>query len=135
MILTIFYMWGFICFCFCFFCHMYVFLGEMSSAHFWLGCLFFDIEPYEIFCTLEINPFSVTSFANIFSHAEGGLFVLFRVSFAVQKLISLIRFLFFYFCFYFHYSRRWIWKRIAVVYARVFCLCFLCEFYSIWSYI
>ena len=39
---------------------------------------------------LEINPLSVVSFANIFSHAEGCLFVLFMVSFAVQKLLSLI---------------------------------------------
>ena len=40
---------------------------------------------------LEINPFSVASFANIFSHSEGCLFVLFMVSFAVQNLLSFIR--------------------------------------------
>ena len=40
---------------------------------------------------LEINPLSVVSFANIFSHSEGCLFVLFMVSFAVQKLLSLIK--------------------------------------------
>ena len=40
---------------------------------------------------LEINPLSVVSFADIFSHSEGGLFVLFMVSFAVQKLLSLIK--------------------------------------------
>ena len=40
---------------------------------------------------LEINPLSVASFANISSHSEGYLFVLFMVSFAVQKLLSLIR--------------------------------------------
>ena len=40
---------------------------------------------------LEINPLLVPSFANIFSHSEGCLFVLFMVSFAVQKLLSLIR--------------------------------------------
>ena len=34
----------------------------------------------------------VASFANIFSHSEGCLFVLFMVSFAVQKLLSLIRY-------------------------------------------
>ena len=34
---------------------------------------------------------SVDSFANIFSHSVGCLFVLFRVSFAVQKLLSLIK--------------------------------------------
>ena len=40
---------------------------------------------------LEINPLSVASFANIFSHSEGCLLVLFLVSFAVQKLLSFIR--------------------------------------------
>ena len=34
---------------------------------------------------LEINPLSVVSFANIFSHSEGCLFVLFMVSFAVKS--------------------------------------------------
>ena len=42
-------------------------------------------------CILEINPLSVTSFANIFPHSVGCLFILFMVSFAVQKLLSLIR--------------------------------------------
>ena len=40
---------------------------------------------------LEINPLSVASFANIFSHSKGCLFILFTVSFAVQKLLSFIR--------------------------------------------
>ena len=40
---------------------------------------------------MEINPLSVDSFAKIFSHSVGCLFVLFRVSFAVQKLLSLIK--------------------------------------------
>ena len=39
---------------------------------------------------LEINPLSVVSFAIIFSHYEGCLFTLLIVSFAVQKLLSLI---------------------------------------------
>ena len=40
---------------------------------------------------LEINPLSVVSFAIIFSHSEGCLFTLLIVSFAVKKLLSLIR--------------------------------------------
>ena len=40
---------------------------------------------------LEINPLSVVSFAIIFSHSKGCLFTLLIVSFAVQKLLSLIR--------------------------------------------
>ena len=41
---------------------------------------------------LETNPLSVVSFAIIFSHSEGCLFTLLMVSFAVQKLLSLIKF-------------------------------------------
>ena len=40
---------------------------------------------------VEINPLLAVSFAIIFSHSEGCLFTLFIVSFAVQKLLSLIR--------------------------------------------
>ena len=40
---------------------------------------------------LDINPFSVMSFANIFSHSVGCLFILSMVSSAMQKLLSLIR--------------------------------------------
>uniref|UniRef100_A0A8C9CPR9 Uncharacterized protein n=1 Tax=Phocoena sinus TaxID=42100 RepID=A0A8C9CPR9_PHOSS len=63
-----------------------------SSAHFfdWIVC-FFVIELYELLYILEIKPLLVTSFANIFSLSIGHLFVLFMVSFSVQKLISLIR--------------------------------------------
>ena len=39
---------------------------------------------------LEINSLPVASFANIFSHSEGCLFVLFMVSFTYKNL-SLIR--------------------------------------------
>ena len=40
---------------------------------------------------LEIKPLSVASFANIFSCSVGCLFTFLMVSFAVQKLVSLIR--------------------------------------------
>ena len=39
----------------------------------------------------EMSCFSVASFAIIFSHSEGCLFTLLRVSFVVQKLLILIR--------------------------------------------
>ena len=53
------------------------------------------------FYILEINPLSVASFANIFSHSKGCLFTLFMVSFAVQKLSSLVRSHLFIFVFIF----------------------------------
>ena len=58
---------------------------------FQLDCLFFDIELYELLFILEINPLSVALFANIFSHSIGCPFLLFMISFAVRKLICLIR--------------------------------------------
>ena len=136
---------------------------------------------------LEINSLSVASLANIFSHSEGCLFVLFMASFAVEKLLGLIAVLscvqlfvtlltlacqdplsmefsrqeywsgllfptpgdlsdprrmmqppaslgrFFTnnaswealylgsicFCFYFHYSRKWVKKNLAVIFVSV----------------
>ena len=48
---------------------------------------------------LEIDPLSVVSFAIILYHSEDCLFTLLIVSFAVQKLLSLIRSHFFTFVF------------------------------------
>ena len=48
---------------------------------------------------LEINPLLIALYANIFSHSEGCLFILFTVSFVVQKLLNLISSYFFSFIF------------------------------------
>ena len=40
---------------------------------------------------LDINPLSDISFAYIFSHSVGGIFILLIVSFALQKLFSLMQ--------------------------------------------
>ena len=62
------------------------------SAHFWTGFyVFLILSCMSCLYILEINPLSVDSFANIFSHYESCLFFLFMVSFAVQKLLSFIR--------------------------------------------
>ena len=64
-----------------------------SSNHFLIALFaFLILSCMSYLCVLEINPFSVASFANIFSHSEGCLFILFMVSFVVKKLLSLIRF-------------------------------------------
>ena len=68
--------------------HLFLFFGKMSIQVFWVFdwiVCFFLIELY-------INPLSVASFANIFFHIVGGLFISLVVSFAVQKLLSLIQF-------------------------------------------
>ena len=63
-----------------------------SSAQFWISLfVFLILTCMSCLYILEINPLSVASFANIFSHSEGCLFVLFMVSFAMQKLLSSIR--------------------------------------------
>ena len=48
-----------------------------------MGCLY----------VLGINSLPVMSLANTFSHSVGYPFILLRASFAVQKLLSLIKFL------------------------------------------
>ena len=62
-----------------------------SFSHFLIGLfVFLVLICMSCLYVLEINPLSVVSFA-IFSHSEDYLFTLFIVSFAVQKLLSLIR--------------------------------------------
>ena len=96
-----------------------------SSAHFWIGLfVFLILSCMSCLYILEINPLSNDSFANIFSHSEGCLFVLFMVSFTVQKLLSLIRFHLFCFCFL--CLKRQVQKIfLQFVSKRVFCLHFL----------
>ena len=63
-----------------------------SSAHFWIVLLVFLIlSCVDGLYIFQVNPLSVVSFAIIFSHSEGCLFTLFIVSFALQKLLSVIR--------------------------------------------
>ena len=63
-----------------------------SFSHFLVVLFAFLVLNYmSCLYILEINPLSVVSFAIIFSHPEGCLFTLLLVSFAVQKLLSLIR--------------------------------------------
>ena len=71
-----------------------------SFPHFLTGFFVFLVLSYmSCLYILEINPLSAVSFALIFSHSEGLLFTLLRVSFAVQKLLSLIRSCLFTFAF------------------------------------
>ena len=63
-----------------------------SSTHLLIELfVFLILSSMSCLYILEINPLSVVSFANIFSHSEGCLFILFTVSFDVQKLLNLIR--------------------------------------------
>ena len=63
-----------------------------SSVHFLIRLfVFLILNCMSCLYILEINPLSVTLFAIIFSHSESCVFILFIVSFAAQKYLSLIR--------------------------------------------
>ena len=63
-----------------------------SFSHFLIGLfVFLALNYMSCLYILEVNPLSVVSFAITFSHSEGCLLTLLIVSFAVQKLLSLIR--------------------------------------------
>ena len=70
-----------------------------SSVHFLIEYVF-NIELYELYI-LEIKLLSVTWLANIFSQWVYSLFFLFMISFAMQKLLSLIRYHLLIFALYF----------------------------------
>ena len=63
-----------------------------SFPHFLIGLFVFLVSScMSCLYILEVTPLSVVSFAIIFSYSEGCLLTLLIVSFAVQKLLSLIR--------------------------------------------
>ena len=67
-----------------------VYLGLFR--HFLIGVfVFLALSCMSFLYILEINPLSVVSFPIIFPQSEGHLFTLLIISFAVQKLLSLIR--------------------------------------------
>ena len=87
-----------------------------SFSHFLIGLfVFLVLSCMSCLPVLEINAFSVVSFAIIFSNSESCLFTLLIVSFAVQKLLNLIRSHLFTFL-NFHYSRRWVKEDLALIY-------------------
>ena len=67
---------------------------------------------------LEIELLLVTSFANIFPHSIGCFFALFMDSFAVQKLISLIRSHLSIFAFISNALGDWPKKTLVKIYVR-----------------
>ena len=63
-----------------------------SFSHFLIGLfVFLALSCMSCLYILEMNPLSVVSFAIIVSYSESCLFTLLIVSFAVPKLLSLIR--------------------------------------------
>ena len=62
-----------------------------SSAHFFIRFLAVLLLSLSSFSILGMKTLSVISFANIFSHSVGCLFISLMVSFVVQKLFSLMQ--------------------------------------------
>ena len=93
-------------------------------AHFLIGSfIFLELSCRSCLYIFEINSLSVASFAIIFSHSEGCLFTLPRVSFVVQKLLTLIRshlFIFLEFPIIWEVGHR---GSCCDLCKRVFCLC------------
>ena len=87
-----------------------------SFSHFLIGLfVFLALSCMSCLYILEINPLSVVSFAIIFSHPEG----CFHLSYSFLSCAKAFKFNLVplvYFCFYLHYSRRWVIEDLALIY-------------------
>ena len=74
--------------------HLNFFFGEVSvhihSPLFNCVIAFWVLRHVSSLYILDVKPLSDMSFTNIFSHTVNCLFVLLMVSFAVQKLFSMM---------------------------------------------
>jgi len=97
-----------------------------SFAHFYIGWLaFLLLSCIHCLYIVEMKPLSVASFETIFSHSVSCLFVFFWVSFAVQKLVSLIRSHWFIFAFISVALGDWPEKTFVGMMSENVCLCSL----------
>ena len=103
--------------------HLYAFFGEMCIYIFHLFLIgdirlfffFLNVELHELLNILKINPLLVTSFADIFFLSVGS-FHCGRTLSPRGQFLSLMRLHFFYFCFYFHHSRKWLREDLSAIY-------------------
>ena len=80
---------------------------------------------------LDINPLSVVSFAIIFSHSQGVFspcleFICCPKGFKFNQ-VPLV-----YFCFYFHYSRKWVIEDLALIMSSTILPMFSSKSFRIW---
>ena len=96
-----------------------------SFAHFLIALyVFLEWSHVNSLYILEINPLSKVSFANIFSHTVGSLFILLMFSLAVQKLFYFDEVPFVYSFLYVRLLyRTYRWKYCCMEYLRFSSLC------------
>ena len=86
-------------------------------SHFLIGLfVFLVLSGMNCLYILKINPLSVASFAIIFSHSEGCVFHLAYSFLCCAKVFKFNQVPLVYFCFYFHYCRRWVIEDLALIY-------------------
>ena len=95
-----------------------------SLAYFLIGLFIFpELSCRSCLYIWGMNSLSVASFAIVFSHSEGCLFIFLIVSFIVQRLLSLIRshlFIFAFFPIFWEVGHKGSCCDLCL---RVFCLC------------
>ena len=119
--------------------HLYVIFAEMFIHTWWLFFSWVMSCRSPLYILININYLSDKWFVSIFSHSVISLFTLFIISYAVQKLFSLVFPVFisaFVACvvsFISSTSRESLPKRISII--ETFSLCFLLECYRFRSFI
>ena len=89
-----------------------------SFAHFLIGLfIFLILSCMSCLYILEINSLSVVLFAIIFSYLRA--FILAYSFLYCAKAFKFNKAPFVYFCFYFHYSGKWVIEDLAVIYVSV----------------
>ena len=86
-----------------------------SMAHFLIGFIFLELSCRSCLYIFEISCLSVASFAIIFSHSEDCLHLAYSFL-CCAKALKFNWVPFVYFCFYFHYSGRWVIEDPSVIY-------------------
>ena len=82
-----------------------------SFPHFLIGLfVFLVLSCVSCLYILGINPLSVVSLTIIFSHSEG----CFAYFLCCAKAFTFNQVLLVYFCFYLHYSGRWVTEDLAI---------------------